>query len=103
LKLRYKEPDGKKSKLIEQLVYDKTTPFDAVSENLKLSSAVAEFGLLLRNSDFKGKATFAHVIETAKKTLTNDSEGWRAEFIQLVKKAQLMSEGKDMSKAGNKN
>jgi Ca-activated chloride channel homolog len=103
LKLRYKEPDGKKSKLMEQLVYDKTTPFDAVSENLKLSSAVAEFGLLLRNSDFKGKATFAHVIETAKKTLANDNEGWRAEFIQLVKKAQLMSDGKDMSKANDKN
>jgi Ca-activated chloride channel homolog len=102
LKLRYKEPDGKKSKLMEQLVYDKTTPFDAVSENLKLSSAVAEFGLLLRNSDFKGKATFAHVIETAKKTLANDNEGWRAEFIQLVKKAQLMSDGKDMSKASEK-
>ena len=95
LKLRYKQPDGAKSKLMEQLVYDKTTAFDNVSDNLKLSAAVAEFGLLLRNSDFKGAANFNHVIETAKKTLTEDSEGWRAEFIQLVKKAQLLSANQD--------
>lgn len=98
LKLRYKQPDGAKSKLMEQLVYDKTTPFDDVSENLKLSAAVAEFGLLLRNSDFKGTANFAHIIETAKKTLATDSEGWRAEFIQLVKKAQLITENQGITK-----
>ncbi len=102
LKLRYKQPNDKQSKLMEQLVYDKTTPFDAVSDNLKLSASVAEFGLLLRNSDFKGAASFAHVIETAKKTLASDSEGWRAEFIQLVKKAQLMTDNKDVSKADDK-
>jgi Ca-activated chloride channel homolog len=102
LKLRYKEPKDSSSKLMEQLVYDKTTAFDAVSDNLKLSASVAEFGLLLRNSDFKGTASFTHVIETAKKTLADDNEGWRGEFIQLVKKAQLMTDNRDMSKASNK-
>ena len=103
LKLRYKEPTSKKSQLIEKLVFNNPIPFETVSENLKLSASVAEFGLLLRNSDFKGTAKFAHVIETAKKTLVNDNEGWRAEFIQLVKKAQLISENKEVYKANGKN
>jgi Ca-activated chloride channel homolog len=103
LKLRYKEPTSKKSQLVEKPVFNNSIPFETVSENLKLSASVAEFGLLLRNSDFKGKSNFTHIIETAKKTLTSDNDGWRAEFIQLVKKAQLLSESKEAYKADSKN
>jgi Ca-activated chloride channel homolog len=102
LKLRYKEPTSKTSQLVEKSVFNNSTPFETVSENLKLSASIAEFGLLLRNSDFKGKSNFEHIIETAKKTLTTDNDGWRAEFIQLVKKAQLLSESKEASNANGK-
>jgi Ca-activated chloride channel homolog len=101
-KLRYKQPKSKESQLIEKTVLNNSVPFENVSENLKLSAAVAEFGLLIRQSDFRGKSQYSHVIETAKKTLANDNDGWRAEFIQLVKKAQLMAESKEAYSADSK-
>jgi Ca-activated chloride channel family protein len=96
IKLRYKLPDEKTSRLMEEVVYDKHTAFDKTSDNFRLSASIAEFGLLLRQSGFKGKANFEHVIATAKSARVNDEEGYRAEFIKLVKTAQLLS-NKDLS------
>ncbi|RZM18763.1 MAG: DUF3520 domain-containing protein, partial [Pedobacter sp.] len=53
VKLRYKQPDGNVSKLIEQAVIDTAVPFGNTSENFRFSAAVAEFGMLLRQSAFK--------------------------------------------------
>lgn len=96
IKLRYKLPDEKTSRLMEEVAYDKHTAFDKTSDNFRLSASIAEFGLLLRQSGFKGKANFEHVIATAKSARGNDEEGYRAEFIKLVKTAQLLS-NKDLS------
>lgn len=97
IKLRYKLPDEKTSKLMEEVVYDKHTAFDKTSDNFRLSASVAEFGLLLRQSAFKGNASFEHIIATAKSARGEDEEGYRAEFIKLVKTAQLLS-NKDIAK-----
>lgn len=96
IKLRYKLPDEKTSKLIEEVVYDNHTAFDKTSDNFRLAASIAEFGLLLRQSDFKGKSNFEHIIATAKSARGNDEEGYRAEFIKLVKMAQLLSD-KDLA------
>lgn len=90
IKFRYKEPKESNSQLITHIVSDKKTAFDMASENCKFSTAVAEFGMLLRDSKFKGDSNFKTVIATAKASKGKDEEGYRAEFIRLVEIAELL-------------
>lgn len=90
VKFRYKEPKEKTSKLITHIVYDKKTPFDQAGENCRFSAAVAEFGMLLRDSKFKGDSDFKSVMTLAKSAKGKDEEGYRAEFIKLVEMAELL-------------
>lgn len=90
IKFRYKEPKESTSKLISHIVLDKKTPFSAASENCKFACAVAEFGLLLRDSKFKGDSDFKTVITMAKEAKGKDDEGYRAEFIRLVEIAEML-------------
>lgn len=82
VKLRYKTPEEEKSKKIEKSVTD--TDKDNVSPDFRFASAVAMFAQLLRNSDYKGEASYDQVIETAQRGLSFDPEGYRAEFVRLV-------------------
>ncbi|MEE9369478.1 MAG: YfbK domain-containing protein [Pontiella sp.] len=90
VKLRYKQPDGDTSKLITRTVDEAALHDIKPSENLQFASAVAEFGLLLRNSEHKGNATYSNVLQRAKGSKGSDTEGYRAEFIRLVEKAKLL-------------
>ncbi|UBD18020.1 vWA domain-containing protein [Bacteroides salyersiae] len=86
VKLRYKAPDGNTSKKIEQpLIDDKK---EKVSSDFRFASAVAMFGQLLRDSDFKGDATYDKVISLAKTSLDNDEKGYRRDFIRLAETAE---------------
>lgn len=86
VKLRYKAPEEEKSKKIEKSVTDMGK--DNVSPDFRFASAVAMFAQLLKDSDFKGEATYDKVIETANKGLSFDPEGYRAEFVRLVQRAK---------------
>lgn len=86
VKLRYKTPEEEKSKKIEKSVTDMGK--DNVSPDFRFASAVAMFAQLLKDSDFKGEATYDKVIETANKGLSFDPEGYRAEFVCLVQNAK---------------
>jgi Ca-activated chloride channel family protein len=90
VKLRYKEPKEDTSKLIEHTLQDEGVKFDKTSNNFRYSAAVAEFGMLLRESKFKGDSTFDSVLEMAKGSMGKDDFGYRAEFVQLVEKAKLL-------------
>ncbi|GAB2640095.1 VWA domain-containing protein [Emticicia sediminis] len=90
VKLRYKSPDGNKSKLMEKVITDQQKSFDKTSENFRFAVAVAEFGLILRQSEFKGMANYEQVIDLAKNAKGADEEGYRAEFIKLVKTAKML-------------
>ncbi len=90
VKLRYKKPDGDKSELIEQPVIDSNTAFASASSDFKFAAAVAEFGMLLRDSEYKGNGTLGSVLEWARAGKGNDSNGYRAGFIELVRKAQAL-------------
>lgn len=92
VKLRYKEPDGNSSKLLQQAVMDGSLLFKNTSNNFRFAASVAEFGLLLRQSDFKQQASFEQVISTATQAMGKDKEGYRSEFIKLAKSAKLMAE-----------
>ncbi|MFC1480254.1 von Willebrand factor type A domain-containing protein [Candidatus Omnitrophota bacterium] len=90
VKMRYKDPDGTESKLITQSVLAgkaNTTP----SENFRFASSVAEFGLLLRGSEYKGDASYKSTIERARAAKGDDPNGYRAEFIKLVEIAEILS------------
>ena len=90
VKLRYKAPDGNISKKIEQSLTDDKK--ENVSSDFRFASAVAMFGQLLRDSDFKGNATYDKVISLAKTSLDNDERGYRREFIRLVETAKGLAE-----------
>jgi Ca-activated chloride channel homolog len=84
IRLRYKAPDGDKSKLIETTALDNGASFRDASVDFRFVCAVAELGLLLRTSEFKGKASFDHVIETARASKGTDATGYRTEFVELA-------------------
>lgn len=90
VKLRYKSPDENKSKLTEKVITDQQTSFDKTSENFRFAVAVAGFGLILRQSEFKGMANYEQVIDLAKNAKGSDEEGYRAEFIKLIKTAKML-------------
>ena len=91
VKLRYKQPTDSSSQLISQVLRWKQQDISAAPEDFRMATAVADFGLLLRNSEHKGSATYEQVLKLAGNARGTDEEGYRAEFIQLVKKAQLIS------------
>lgn len=88
VKFRYKEPDGNKSKLITQVVQNEIRNS---SNNLDWSMAVAGFGMLLRDSEYKGDLTYVDVLRMAKSAKGEDAFGYRNEFIELVDLAKSMS------------
>ncbi|MBU0763905.1 MAG: DUF3520 domain-containing protein, partial [Bacteroidetes bacterium] len=92
LKLRYKDPDADTSKLIVQKVSESSINAAKASDNFTFSAAVAEFGLLLRNSDNKGASTYDHVIGAAKNSKGADKFGYRAEFIKMVEAARTLDD-----------
>lgn len=92
VKFRYKEPSGSQSKLIERPVIDNEIAFDHASENFRFAACVAEFGMLLMNSRFNSASSFAQVIQTAKNAKGKDVEGYRKEFIALVRKADRLKD-----------
>jgi Ca-activated chloride channel family protein len=87
IKLRYKKPDGEVSKLIVHPVTDSHIDLAGTSDNFRFSAAVASFGMLLRNSEFKQSASFQQVISLAKAAKGADANGYRQEFINLVQAA----------------
>lgn len=90
IKLRYKKPESEVSRLFQTGVSNRPIAFQKASADFRFAAAVAEWGLLLRNSDFKGNANHEQIIEIAQKALSYDGEGYRAEFVRLVKLSQSL-------------
>ena len=88
LKLRYKKPKGTKSKLVEQVVKNSPTPEESLSDNFKFSASVVSFGMLLRDSEYKGSTDWDSVIALAKSGRGKDEEGYRGEMIRLMETAK---------------
>ncbi|MEM7105995.1 MAG: von Willebrand factor type A domain-containing protein [Bacteroidota bacterium] len=90
VKFRYKQPTGTKSKLITHPVGLAYKEIAETSDNFRFSAAVAGFGLLLRDSEFKGNLTYEKVIDLAQGAMGNDEYGYRAEFVSLVEASGLL-------------
>lgn len=90
IKIRYKEPDGAASQLIDFPVIDRNAGFNAASTDFRFAASVASFGMILRDSPHKGQSNFDAVIEMAERGRGADKSGYRDEFIQLVRKARTL-------------
>jgi Ca-activated chloride channel family protein len=90
VKLRYKKPDENQSALITHPVIAEHSVPDRASDNFNFSAAAASFGMLLRDSAFKGASTYQNVLKLAKASKGKDNEGYRAEFIRLVEMAEML-------------
>ncbi len=101
VKLRYKNPNEDKSKLLESVVFDKGNSYKQASADFKFAAAVAQLGMLLKQSEYAQNSNFDTLIQLAKESKGKDENGYRAEFIQLAENAQLLSE-KVISSSSNK-
>lgn len=91
VKLRYKEPDGDQSKLLTQGLLDRGNSIENASDNLRFASAVAQFGLILRDSRYKGNANFQSVTNLASGALGSDLKSYRSDFLDLVRKSDRLN------------
>lgn len=91
VKFRYKKPNEETSKLIVNHLTDQSVSLAKTSNNFRFSAAVAEFGLLLRNSKYKANANYKQVVELAKASKGTDEHGYRAEFIRLVEMSEMQA------------
>ncbi|MBP9853270.1 MAG: VWA domain-containing protein [Candidatus Omnitrophica bacterium] len=89
VKLRFKEPKSNQSRLIKSIVHANDVRA-YTSGDLQFASAVAEFGLLLKNSRYKGYANYDHVMEQARQSIGIDPDQHREEFIRLVDQAKQL-------------
>ncbi|TAE40808.1 MAG: VWA domain-containing protein [Oscillatoriales cyanobacterium] len=90
VKLRYKNPNETVSQLITQSVIDKPVKLENASANFRFAAAVAAFGMVLRDSEYKGAANFDQVLRLASQAKGEDKEGYRAEFIRLVENCKTL-------------
>jgi Ca-activated chloride channel family protein len=90
VKVRYKEPDGDTSLLIETPVRDSEDGFESASADYRFASAVAAFGMILRDSPHRGTATLDDVIGIADSSRGPDVNGYRGEFVDLVRRARAI-------------
>ncbi len=91
VKFRYKQPNSDQSKLSVAVVKDRPMSFNSTSSDFRFASAVAEFGMLLRNSAFKQNGSYEQAISIAKNAKGSDDDGYRAEFVRLAETAKSLA------------
>jgi Ca-activated chloride channel family protein len=84
IKFRYKKPDADRSILMVETIPHTCRSTGQTSNNFRFSAAVAGFGMLLRDSEYKGNMTYDRVLSMARGSRGMDEDGYRAEFIRLV-------------------
>jgi Ca-activated chloride channel family protein len=89
IKFRYKKPDGDKSIEIVQVIENKAVALEKASDDFKFSTAVAWFGLKLRDSKLISNTSPEDILKLAKQGISNDTEGYKAEFIRLTESAKF--------------
>jgi len=91
VKIRYKEPAGTESKLLSFPLVDREQVFTRAGADFRFAAAVASFGMIMRDSPYKGTATIDSVLSMAEDSMGFDRNGYRREFLQLVQHARQIS------------
>ncbi len=94
LKLRYKFPGQDQSQLLEHVAIDSGLKFEQADGEFQFAAAVAGFGMLLRDSEYRGDWTYDAVREVAQSAIGKDTYGFRKEFVELVAVASALDGGK---------
>ncbi len=89
VKVSWKAPDGEKSQQRNFPVQD--TGSKTSSDNFRFAAAVAEFGMLLRNSEFKGTATYSHAAQLARTATGKDPNGYRNELVRMIETVDALT------------
>lgn len=98
IKFRYKQPDGDVSKMVSTVVKNTPKSFNQTTADFRFAAAVAEFGMLIKDSQFKQQATFDQAISIAKTAKADDRDGYRSEFVRLAESAQSLAKTELVSK-----
>ncbi|WP_426058296.1 YfbK domain-containing protein [Hymenobacter sp. B1770] len=98
VKLRYKQPQGLSSKLLTQSLTGAPAAIATASPDFRFAAAVAQFGMLLRQSTQCGTATWATTEELANSARGTNADGYRAELVRLVRLAEGLSSSKTVGK-----
>lgn len=91
VKLRYKQPEADVSRRLEFPLVDGGAAFEAASADFKFASAVAAFGMVLRDAPHRGDATLDRVAGWAEDGLGDEADGYRQEFLTLVQAARRLT------------
>jgi Ca-activated chloride channel homolog len=91
VKMRHKKPDADTSTLRELPVKDTMVNYEKASDDFQFAAAVASFAMLLRDSQYKGQSNYGLVLELAEVGKKHDPGGYRAEFIEMVRKAKTLA------------
>ena len=92
LKIRYKDPDGTTSKLLDVPLSDRGGAFLNASQDFRFAASVAAFGMILRDSPYKGDVSLDTVMGMAQQSRGADRGGYREEFISLVRRARALGD-----------
>lgn len=90
IKIRYKNPDSTESLLHTEVIDKSCQPINKASNNIMLAAAVAEFGMILRDSEYKAQATMASAVKLINDLNTTDNYGYRGELIRLMNVAESL-------------
>ena len=91
VKMRYKDPDSERSELVQAALAGTARPLEDTSDDFRFAAAVAQFGMLLRNSEYKANASYERVREAARGARGPDPHGHRGEFLKLVDVAEQLT------------
>jgi len=92
LRMRYKLPDAAESTRMDVPLADRDVPFARADQDVRFAAAVAAFGMILKDSPYKGDATLQWVLDVAQGSVGQDRGGYRDEFVSLVRKAIVLSD-----------
>lgn len=92
ISIRYKKPGSTESRSLKRIINDTGIPFEKTSNDFRFASAVAGYGMLLKNSEFVPRYTFEMAADIASKAINQDAEGFRYEFVRLVRATSLLAE-----------
>ena len=92
LRMRYKLPDAAESTRMDVPLADRDLAFARADQDVRFAAAVAAFGMILKDSPYKGDATLEWVLDTAQGSVGQDRGGYRDEFVSLVRKAIALSD-----------
>ncbi len=96
IKFRYKDPDSSKSKKWEQVISGPVKPLDDLFDDVKFSVAVTYAGMLLRGISTLDSKSYEEMISLASASRGKDEDGYRAEFVRLMKTASELAQSKEL-------